>query len=411
MKVNPRLKWVAIVAFSAVGGLFVYSGGSSSDGNVAQSDQFKKRNSDFDRFSALRGEANKSQLAPIADESAQRLLGTAQPAPSLPLTLPDPALAEPKPSAIAEAPKAEVLAQAKVETFPCTSSWDSEEGCIDEAKAPPKPKVDHPKATPAPQVLEAPEPAKSIPKTGRRPSGLKLASSEPVERPVAPPLPPAATGGRLNLLAYEQQLIAMSAPNSNVVTGRMTKSNMDILKKGSKYLGIIHEALAIRTGEKHPVTIDIIGRLSNNTTVKPFILYGEAALNKSGTKVTITVTDCIAEAANAGSIPCGGVIQNYKGEVGLEGELYSPDRYALAVKTAGLIFGGVLQGMKTTSRTLTGGVLYDQTFGNGVLDAMSNASVQAGAEEAANAKAKGDEIKIAPDAFVRVLIGEDVALW
>ena len=403
MKVNPRLKWVAIIAFSAVGGLFVYSGSRSEGGNVAQSEQFKKRNSDFDRFSAIRGEGNKSQLAPIADEPAQRLLGNAPPSAEAKVAGLSPKAPELKPLETAQNKKSEVDPA-------CGSAWDSSGGCVDEPKAPSKLKIEASKPSVPSEASEAPEPLKTAPKPARRSGGLKLASTQAPER-VAPGPSPVIKGGKLNLLAYEQQLIAMSAPNSNVVTGRMTKSNMDILKKGSKYLGVINEGLAVRTGEKHPVTIDVIARLSNNTTVKPFILYGEATLNKSSTKVTITITDCIAEAANAGSIGCAGVIQNFKGEIGLDGELYSPDRYALAVKTAGIIFGGVLQGIKTTSRTLTGGVLYDQTFGNGVLDAMSNAAVQAGSEEAANAKAKGDEIKIAPGAFVRVLIGEDVALW
>lgn len=402
MKVNPRLKWVAIISFSAVGGLFAYSGSRDSGEKIAQSEQFKRRNTDFDRFSAIRGEGNKSQLAPIADEPAQRLLGDASRQVQAKASEPSPEPSEPKPLEAAETQK--------VATSTCGSAWDSDEDCLDEQKAPSRPEIERPNPTPAPEPFVAPEAPKSPPKRSPGSGGLKLASAETPMR--ATPTPePVAKGGRLNLLDYEQQLVAMSAPNSNVVTGRMTKANMDILKKGSKYLGVINEGLAVRTGEKHPVTIDVIARLSNNTTVKPFVLYGEATLNQSSTKVTITVTDCIAEAANAGSIGCGGVIQNFKGEVGLDGELYSPDRYALAVKTAGIVFGGVLQGMKTTSRTLTGGVLYDQTFGNGVLDAMSNAAVQAGSEEAANAKAKGDEIKIAPGAFVRVLISEDVALW
>lgn len=75
------------------------------------------------------------------------------------------------------------------------------------------------------------------------------------------------------------------------------------------------------------------------------------------------------------------------------------------------IVGGAFFAAKTTSRTLNGGILYDQTFGNGVLDALAGSSVEAGKDEAEEIKSEGKRVEIAPGAFVQVLISEDVALW
>lgn len=391
-KINPSIKWVAVAAFAAVGGIFAFSGGKKEGaGSVTQSEEFQRRNSDFDRFSAIRGEGNSTRPAPIADESAQKALGSlanatpeAQPAPSV---------------APAAAPKPEVK-QAKSN---CDSAWDADESCAktDRTEAP---KVAEPRPAPAP---ERSEPERARPR--KNPNVHLAGTSEPA--PPSPAPAPAPRGAKRNLADYEQQLISMSSAKSDVVSGRAVKSNTDILKKGSRYLGIINEAMIVRTGEKHDVTIDVIARLSNNTTVKPFLLYGQAELNKSGTRIVVTVTDCIAADAAAEAIPCKGVIQDHKGVTGLSGETYNPNHYANVVRAVGALAGGGLMALKTTSRTLSGGVLYDQTFGNGVLDAMAGSVVQASNDEAADIKSEGKRVETAPAAFVQVLIGEDVALW
>lgn len=397
-KINPNIKWVAIVAFAAIGGIFAFSGGKKEKGeSAAQSEEFQRRNSDFDRFSAIRGEGNSTRPAPIADETAQKALGALQNAPASPApeALPPPA---PPPSA-----KAEEKAKPG-----CESAWSADESCAKSASAPV-----HEEPKPAPRADRVPESRGSTPEPQRekprRNPDVHLATAS---APAAPaPVPAAPKGAKRNLADYEQQLISMSSAKSNVVTGRAVKSNTDILKKGSRYLGIINEAMIVRTGEKHDVTIDVIARLSNNTTVKPFLLYGQAELNKSGTRIVVTVTDCIAADAAAESIPCKGVIQDHKGVTGLSGETYNPNHYANVVRAVGALAGGGLMAMKTTSRTLNGGVLYDQTFGNGVLDAMAGSVAQAANDEAADIKSEGKRVETAPGAFVQVLIGEDIALW
>ncbi|MDQ3231361.1 MAG: hypothetical protein M3Q07_06025 [Pseudobdellovibrionaceae bacterium] len=394
-KINPAIKWVAVGAFAVVGGIFAFSGGrKEGGGSVAQSEEFQRRNSDFDRFSAIRGEGNSTKPAPIADESAQKALGSLKEAAhSVPV-----APADVKPAA---AP----MAEEKASKPGCESAWNADESCAKTARTPEAQKSAVP--------VSAPEPMPAAEKTRpRKNPNVHLTGTTGTE-PVATAPAPAreARGGKRNLADYEQQLISMSSAKSDVVTGRAVKSNTDILKKGSRYLGIINEAMIVRTGEKHDVTIDVIARLSNNTTVKPFLLYGQAELNKSGTRVIVTVTDCIAADAAAEAISCKGVIQDHRGVTGLGGDTYNPNHYANVVRAVGALAGGGIMAMKTTSRTLNGGVLYDQTFGNGVLDAMAGSVAQAANDEAADIKSEGKRVETAPGAFVQVLIGEDIALW
>jgi hypothetical protein len=394
-KINPSIKWVAVAAFAAVGGIFAFSGGKKEGaGPVTQSEEFQRRNTDFDRFSAIRGEGNSTKPAPIADESAQKALGALADV-TPPAQLPPPSVP----------PSAAPTSGEKAVKPGCESAWDADESCAKTAQSQEAPKAAEPRSAPAPE-RSSPEPERVKPK--RNPN-VHLASTPDPAAPAPAPAP--ARGGKRNLADYEQQLISMSSAKSDVVTGRAVKSNTDILKKGSRYLGIINEAMIVRTGEKHDVTIDVIARLSNNTTVKPFLLYGQAELNKSGTRVVVTVTDCIAADAAAEAIPCKGVIQDHKGVTGLSGETYNPNHYANVVRAVGALAGGGIMAMKTTSRTLNGGILYDQTFGNGVLDAMAGSVAQAANDEAADIKSEGKRVEIAPGAFVQVLIGEDVALW
>lgn len=416
MKIRPGMKIAAAVALSGV--VFIFALARGKSGDIAGSEKFKRHNDDFDRFSAIRGEGNDTRPRPIADESAQKALAAPQtldPAPGIVTVKPEPE----KPLAMAKPdPKPEPKQQMEAS---CASAWDAGDACAKIAQA-------------APAVAASPVPEMAEPKTaavashqedaGRVSSGKKtVRASSPRPKPNGVYLASTsntvgfpATGAsghppKRDLTQYEQQLLAMSSPNANVVRGRDVKSNTDILKKGSRYLGVINEAMVVRAGEKHDVTVDVVARLSNNTTVKPFLLYGMAELNKSGTRIVITVSDCIAADPSAESIPCKGVIQDAHGVTGLSGDLYNPAHYANALRVASAILGGGFMALKTTSRTLTGGVLYDQTFGNGVLDALAGASVQAGNDEASEIKSEGKRVEIAPGAIVQVLIGDDVSLW
>lgn len=411
MKFKPSRGQVQMIATSlvvvVVGYAMINSGQSSEQKQAAQ---FQKRNDDFDRFSAVRGEGNVTKPRPIADEAAQAaLLGDTKSSDAGPAAAVKPVAVEASPSK--SSPKAD-----------CSTAWNADESCSKDAAAAmeeaskPAPAAQEPKAAAKVSERIESEPAATERPARREPERPKAArlvsTSEPApekRRPVA--AVPSQAPGRMDLSAYEQQLIAMSSAKGDAVTGRDVKSNMDILKKGSRYLGIINEAMIVRTGEKHDVTIDVIARLSNNTTVKPFLLYGEAKLNKSGTRVEITVTDCIAADAAAESIPCKGVIQDHRGVTGLDGDSYNPAHYANALKLVSAVVGGGFVAMKTTSRTLNGGILYDQTFGNGVLDALAGSVVEAGKDEADEIKSEGKRVEIAPGAFVQVLISEDVALW
>ncbi len=401
MNGNPAriAKWVAIVTLALVAGIFVFLRGGGQEGEKDSLGELAKsgrRGADFDRFSAIRSDANTiDKPAAIADETAQKALA------QKPIPAPSPApvantvavsgIVQPSPSPLPAAPAQKVV--------DCSSAWAADESCIKKAKPEPPHEV-----AAAPAQPEQPKPARS---------GVRLVKSETAQEPAPKPSSthrPSA-GGRQNLAEYEDNLVAMSSAKSNVVTGRAVKASTDILKKGSRYLGIINEAMVVYVGEKHDVTIDVISRLSKNTTVKPFLLYGLAELNKSGTRVMVTVTDCIAIDAAAESIPCKGVIQDHRGVTGLGGETYNPAHYANALKAVSSIVGGGFMALKTTSRTLNGGVLYDQTFGNGVLDALAGTAAEAGRDEAEEIKKEGKRVEIAPGAFVQVLIGEDVALW
>ena len=232
-------------------------------------------------------------------------------------------------------------------------------------------------------------------------------NAAPSRRPESVPSSP-ANGPRFTMNDY-----LMDSETSSVTSQVMGSKNFAqgaLLKNGSKYLGVIEEPLRVVEGEKQPVEIMVIGKLSPHSVSIPFLLTGEAELSKDKTRIHVKITHCVDPRSSAKSVECDGVVRDKYGYPGLGGEQSSRETKALVARVIGNIFAGMTLSSLTKSVTENGRIV-DQTSSNFILEGVAAGGVTACENYAKKQEEKGESVTVEGPSMVQIRVTDDSELW
>lgn len=282
------------------------------------------------------------------------------------------------------------------------------------------PKASHSDGQTPSQVAEAPRHVAKTPKSisshSAAPPGVTLTSAEESSsnRPLKTMPVSVASISRTSDVYAKNPPSVMAKLDAGQVTetmgGRSTYARGNLLKSGSEYLAVIHDAMELTGSQTQDVNIAVYGRLTPFTVTQPFILTGEAKLSANGRKICVTIKSCIDPHANAKAISCSGAVKGLDGTDCLADEIYSPGIWPSLLRIAGTV-ASTFSLSKLTSSVTQSGVLVDQTESNAMWAALSSGYQATGEQLAQAIEQQGSGVKTYGESVVKVHITKDSVLW